>query len=1217
MTHEDGMKPRKRTRTKLWITLSAVVVLILLLPTICSHVIVPGIIQSELEDSVDGTASVSGTSFSWFGSQRIDSITITSTDRATELELAVGVDRSLLGLLLDWTNLGTIDLTVRGKGQVFADGSTSLDSLARTPPSRTASASTTAGRSSGGGLPAGLNVRVNLSIPTFELEVVDQKTSLEIQRMTAEATVSAGGPLTVKLDTSILGNGRTGTVNLDLALENGIADTGRWQLTDATLTSSIKAGDLELPAGGTWIRISELELSANSTALSKGTQVRGTGAGTLDDASPISMKTTLDFGSLVAEDGGFAIGPDSISGTLEATSIPTTLIQPFLGDGALRLTRDIGPQVNLTMNAGSGTPRAITLAMNSARMNLTADLGVARNAISDGTMKLAWTLSPELMKTFGITGTARTDDRGARTDAGITASASGVNLSIADSGAPDLDTMAGSLTITSTGSLSYDGIGLEELDLQATTTGLARGVNVNLKAGVDRAQVSGTMQLAGLVSKGRIDAEAATAQGTLSLDGLNPGSYESMLGEALPPGTLADLTGGPARVEVAFDYAQTAATLTTTIGSPQLNGTIDAASSTDSIDVKSIDLVAAITPALLDHLLPEPNSIGKLEAPASFSITSKGLTYDRGADAATPLSDRIVGGLSASAKDVSFTLTDPAKTVDASGITANIDLKADHSLVLDAAGSLTVDARPVGSLNCTATVADLSNPGSAKLDARVEVEDVATVAAIAGTDPAPLLVLLGERAKLTLEAPASDGASEGLKLNGTIDSPKARGTFNALATSEEIERARLTFSTTLKPGDLRQAMGAKGGVTLGNTVAASVQLDASKLPLGGGSMKGFTANGTLSAEPMQLTGDNDSTVMVQGTSGTLEIRNGSMQADFQASIRGRDGRTGNGRMTVQTSATLPDGDQPFALGDTVVQLDSVPTFIFELAGANGRIAEAALGATVDSKATLTATDAEHQQLTAELKSPFASMQLPKARIQSTLIEIAEGQDLQAALTVSPQLGREVLSVIHPIFADISTAEKPITLDVGPLTLPLEGAQASQLNGKADLEIGRVTLRSTDFGSKILAFLGNQKTSSIPATFSPLRITATNGLVEYSDFVMELGEQASTRARRKLIFDGKINLAANPPTVIGISATFPAEWLKGSFKELDQVPPALLNTIQPKVTFYGPLYDARGNRIPLKSKIDPINLKDGLKPEAIPGIIEGIGDLINKNRNKKK
>ena len=1211
-------EPAQRARkwTKLWIGLGILVVLILLLPTICSYVIVPGIIQSEISDSVEGEVAVSGTSFSWFGSQEINSITITSTDQATDVSLSVQVHRSLLGLAFNWANLGTIDATLEGKGQLFADGSTSFTQLGKTARADTAKSSTAASSGGGGGLPSGLNVDLNLTIPKLTLEVVEQKTELTIDTLTANAAIAAGGPVDLSLSSTINANGTSGDLKLNLVLDNGIASDGRLQLADATLKGSVEAKGLELPAGGQWVQISSLDLTANSTSLSKGTQIRGTGSGTLDKTSPISMKTTLDFGSLVASDGSFAIGPDSVSGTLEANSIPTSLIQPFMGESPLRLTRDIGPKVNLSMDAGSGAPRSIKLSMKSERMNLAADLGVSKTSVSNGELQMSWTLSPQLLEEFGITGTATTNDKGSQSAPGIAARGSGLALTLGASGTPDLDTFAGSFTLTNTGSFSYDGVRMSGLDLQATTSGLSGGVNLNLKGGLETAQLNGTMQLAGLVSKGALTPEATTAQGTLSLSGLNLANFEAMVGEALPPGTLADATGGPAQIDVRFNYAEQAATVKTKVASTGLNGTLAAAVSTTKIDLQSMDLVAQIKPALLDHFMPKPNTIGHLQAPASFTISSKGLTYDLSAAADTPLPNRIVGGISAGTKQLGFTLISPAETVDASGVSADIELKADHSLVLDATGSVAVNAKPVGSLNCTATVADLSNPGSAKLDARVEVQDVATAATIAGTDPGPVVMLLGETAKLTLEAPATSGSDGRLKLNGTIDSSKARGTFNAVTTSEVVESAKLTFSTSLKPGDLTQAMGAKGGIKLGNTVAASVNLTASDLPLGGGSLKAFTASGDLSADPMQLTGDDNSTVMVQGTKGTFNISNGAMQANFNASIQGRDGSTGNGRVTMQTSGTLPEGDQPFALGDTVLQLDSVPTFIFELAGANGRIAEAALGSTVDSKATLTATDAEHQQLTAQLKSPYATIQLPQARIQSTLIEIAEGQDLQAALTVSPQLGREVLSVIHPIFADISSAEKPITLDVGPLTLPLEGAQASKLNGKADLEIGKVVLSSTDFGSKILAFLGNQKTGSIPATFSPLKITATNGMIEYSNFVMEIGEQASTKARRKLIFDGKINLAANPPTVIGISATFPAEWLKGSFKELDKVPAALLNTIQPKVTFYGPLYDKAGNRIPLKSKIDPINLKDGLKPEAVPGIIQGIGDLINKNRKKK-
>ena len=385
MTTSTETDKRPRTWTKLWVALGILAVVILLLPTICSYVIVPGIIQSEINDSVEGTVSVSGTSFSWFGSQEIDSITITSTDQDTDLKLAVQVHRSLLGLIFNWANLGTIDVTIQGKGKLFADGSTSFNTLQKPSTSENAPSSS----SSSGGLPSGLNVDLKLSIPSFELEVVDQKTSLNIDQLTADAAVSAGGPVNLKLDTTVKANGSSGTVNAEFVLENGTTSEGRLQLADATLKGSIKAKGLELPAGGQWVQISEVDLSANSTSLSKGTQVRGTGSGTMDNQSPISMKTTLDFGSLVAQDGSFSIGPDSISGTLDADSIPTSLIQPFMGNTPLRLARDIGPQVNLSMNADSGTPRSIKVNLKSERMTATADLGVSKSAISNGSMQLA------------------------------------------------------------------------------------------------------------------------------------------------------------------------------------------------------------------------------------------------------------------------------------------------------------------------------------------------------------------------------------------------------------------------------------------------------------------------------------------------------------------------------------------------------------------------------------------------------------------------------------------------------------------------------------------------------------------------------------------------------------------------------------------------------------------------------------------------------------
>ena len=61
----------------------------------------------------------------------------------------------------------------------------------------------------------------------------------------------------------------------------------------------------------------------------------------------------------------------------------------------------------------------------------------------------------------------------------------------------------------------------------------------------------------------------------------------------------------------------------------------------------------------------------------------------------------------------------------------------------------------------------------------------------------------------------------------------------------------------------------------------------------------------------------------------------------------------------------------------MIQLESVPTFIFELAGANGRIAEAE--AKVNSQATLTTTGETSDG--SSLKSPYADARLPSASIE--------------------------------------------------------------------------------------------------------------------------------------------------------------------------------------------------------------------------------------------
>ena len=1213
--------PRRRLLLRGAVALAVVVVgFVLLLPTICSSVVVPGIIRAAVASQVDGTVTISGTSFSWFGSQEIGSIGIESGDRGTKLDASVTIGRSLLGLLFDRSDLGSIDLTLQGRLRLASDGSTTLFSTTQPTDATDEDAGNrtrTSGRGSDAdaGLPAGFRMDLALSVPQLEVSVEGLEGALKVSGLTTTTEVAAGGSVKLELSGALAANGRSGTVSGRFELDNGIARNGRLQLADATLEGAFDATDLELPAGDAWVGITSLTLKANSTALSRGTTIRGEGSGTLSNSDPIAFSTSLDLGSLVSSDGGFQLGPDSVSGTVKATSIPSTLVQPFLGGTPIRLARDVGPRLDLALDAGNGSPRSVTLGLKAERMNVDASFSVTDTLVSDGSMKATWALPAELLEDYGVTSLAGGAGKASGPATGLEFVASGVGLKLDPDGAPVPGSLAGSFTLTNQGRLAARGVTMSDLDARVTTTGLAGGVDLNLAAELAGSKLNATGQFTGLLSEGGLDPAGATARGTISAKGIDPGALEQLLGEALPPDTLAMVTGGPANLDLKLDYQEQSGDIEFTLGAPDLSGTGKATFSASTVALEAVRVEAGVQPKLVQALRPGLGPIEALAGKADLVVTSDSMSYRLDAPADTPPRERITGNLTATARRVDLRLAAPAERLQLGDLDVEVELNARQALVLNTKGDVSVQGKPVGSLSCMASIEDLARPTSAKLDARADLKDVAALARLAGTDPAPLLVLVGSSASVTLEAPANEGTADTVRLNGTIESSKARGTFNAVANADLVETLKLGFATTLRPGDLHQALGAKGGVRLGNQVSIRLEGTLAGLPLSGGAMTGLTATGTIAADPMELSGDNDSRVRVRDVKGTLDVRNGDLTANFDARIVGRDGTTGDGSVTMRTSATLPKEERPFSLGDTVIQLESVPTFIFELAGANGRIAEAALGATVDSQATLTTTGDDRRRLTMQLKSPFADARLPSASIESTLVEISRGDDLEASLTVSPQLGREVLSVIHPIFADISSSEKPITLDVGPLTLPLEGDQAARLDGAADLEIGRVTLRSTDFGSRMLSLLGNQKTDSIPATFSPLKITARKGVIEYSDFVMELGEQASTRARRKLIFDGKIDLAADPPTVIGISATFPAEWIKGSFKELDKVPPALLDTIRPKVTFYGPLYDKSGKRIPLKTRIDPINLKDGLKPEAVPGLIKGIGDLINKNRDR--
>ena len=336
---------------------------------------------------------------------------------------------------------------------------------------------------------------------------------------------------------------------------------------------------------------------------------------------------------------------------------------------------------------------------------------------------------------------------------------------------------------------------------------------------------------------------------------------------------------------------------------------------------------------------------------------------------------------------------------------------------------------------------------------------------------------------------------------------------------------------------------------------------------------------TFAAESMQITGHDESVVNVREIQGKATVRGRDLEADFSASLLDKSDSGGKGKAHLQTKAKLPLGESPFQIGDTVIELVSVPTIVFELIGSDGHIIEAALGKHVNLKATIGSLVDGRNSVQAELSSPYTTFSMPQAWLKGPILRIPADHVATGQLQVSPELGQELLSVVHPIFADIASTDHPFQFSVGPLRLPLEGDQASKLNGMAQLDIGEVTLRSTDFGAGILLLLGNAGGTSVPAKFSPLKVTASKGIIEYKDFVAQIGKGKKGKYKQELRFNGKIDLASDPPNVIGISASFPRPTWRPSSRNFATCLPAFWARCGPRSRFTVRCTTRRGSASP--------------------------------------
>lgn len=177
-------KPRRRWRRRLlWAgggLLLVIVLLVALAPTIAGYM-APGIAEKQINALISGSAKVQGASFSWFGSQEIGPVAITTPDGKAAGTVRIVLNHGLTSLAkagLGWGSLDLGTVTINGETTIVRHADGQLNLMQAVAP-----------RSPGAPAPAGTPGEIKLP-PTLAATIVIERLDVKY----TDESAPAGSP---------------------------------------------------------------------------------------------------------------------------------------------------------------------------------------------------------------------------------------------------------------------------------------------------------------------------------------------------------------------------------------------------------------------------------------------------------------------------------------------------------------------------------------------------------------------------------------------------------------------------------------------------------------------------------------------------------------------------------------------------------------------------------------------------------------------------------------------------------------------------------------------------------------------------------------------------------------------------------------------------------------------------------------------------------------
>ncbi len=457
-------------------------------------------------------------------------------------------------------------------------------------------------------------------------------------------------------------------------------------------------------------------------------------------------------------------------------------------------------------------------------------------------------------------------------------------------------------------------------------------------------------------------------------------------------------------------------------------------------------------------------------------------------------------------------------------------------------------------LDGKAEVTDLLHDGelavaAATVDAEAQVKDVPTEWVEAATGDPRLEKLVGSSLTVAADATVGDGAASrtvdlrakaqrltadlplrlGKKLSlsdpatATLTvTPEAYEAYTAGDASAKKDSAKEGEEAGPKPAGLTLEQPTKVAVEVGRLElpwgSADEQKKENGSPLMDWSAVGFRATATAErvvlGRPEKEKQATVKSLRVRARAAPLaEGMNGDVKAHFSGEEEGTlDATVG------MSDLTDGDGRLDWSAASTKLQVDGkrLPVLLVEpWVGKEGVAVD-----TVGSRADLTATaelDGMEGPVTATLSGENATAEL-EGRLADGTLRLTE--PMEASLTVTETLGRQLLAVVNPVFYSARSAEEPIRLRVEPegTRIPVFGFDWEKLAiPEAGLAVGKVQLANSGLvrGSILIAKAAGKMKSHdaerITARFTPVVFSVKKGDLVY-------------KRRLDMLLDNSIHLA---------------------------------------------------------------------------------------------